>query len=66
MWNWLISFLSVGSTIILYDGSFFPDKKAMWNLIDELDITIFGTSAKFIDACNTNDLYHLILQNLIL
>ena len=57
MWNWLISFLSVGSTIILYDGSpFFPNKKAMWNLIDELDITIFGTSAKFIDACNTNNL----------
>jgi len=57
MWNWLISFLSVGSTVILYDGSpFFPDKKAMWNLIDELDITIFGTSAKFIDSCNTNNL----------
>ena len=57
MWNWLISFLSIGSTVVLYDGSpFFPDKKAMWNLIDELDITIFGTSAKFIDACKTNNL----------
>ncbi len=57
MWNWLISFLSVGSTIVLYDGSpFFPSKKALWNLIDELGITIFGTSAKFIDACNTNNI----------
>ena len=28
----------------------------MWNLIDELDITIFGTSAKFIDACNANNI----------
>ena len=57
MWNWLVSFLSVGSTIVLYDGSpFFPNEKAMWNLIDELDITIFGTSAKFIDACRANDL----------
>ena len=58
MWNWQVSFLSTGSTIVLYDGSpFFPDPTAMWNLIDDLDITIFGTSAKFIDACKSNDLY---------
>ena len=57
MWNWQVSFLSTGSTIVLYDGSpFFPDKTAMWNFIDELDITIFGTSAKFIDACKSHDL----------
>ena len=57
MWNWQVSFLSTGSTIVLYDGSpFFPDTTAMWNLIDELDITIFGTSAKFIDACKSHDL----------
>ena len=57
MWNWLVSFLSTGATIVLYDGSpFHPDPKAMWNMIDELGITIFGTSAKFIDACKGNDL----------
>jgi len=57
MWNWQVSFLSTGSTIVLYDGSpFFPDPTAMWNLIDELDITIFGTSAKFIDACKAHDI----------
>ena len=57
MWNWQVSFLSTGSTIVLYDGSpFFPDKTAMWNFIDELNITIFGTSAKFIDACKSHDL----------
>ena len=57
MWNWQVSFLSTGSPIVLYDGSpFFPDKTAMWNFIDELDITIFGTSAKFIDACKSHDL----------
>jgi len=56
MWNWLASFLSTGSTIVLYDGSpFFPNKKSMWNLIDELNITIFGTSAKFIDACKNSN-----------
>jgi Acyl-coenzyme A synthetases/AMP-(fatty) acid ligases len=52
MWNWLVSFLSTGTTIVLYDGSpFYPDPSAMWNMIDELGITIFGTSAKYIDAC---------------
>ena len=57
MWNWLVSFLSTGATIVLYDGSpFHPDPKAMWDMIDELGITIFGTSAKFIDACKNNDL----------
>ena len=58
MWNWQVSFLSTGSTIVLYDGSpFFPNKKAMWNLIDELDITIFGTSAKFLDSCKNSNIY---------
>ena len=57
MWNWLVSFLSTGATIVLYEGSpFYPDPKAMWNLIDELEITIFGTSAKYIDACKNNNL----------
>ncbi|MEC7746243.1 MAG: acetoacetate--CoA ligase, partial [Candidatus Neomarinimicrobiota bacterium] len=53
MWNWLVSSLAVGATVVLYDGSpFYPDKNAMWDMADELGITIFGTSAKFIDACN--------------
>ena len=56
MWNWLVSFLSTGTTIVLYDGSpFYPDPSAMWNMIDELGITIFGTSAKYIDACKNNN-----------
>ena len=57
MWNWLVSFLSTGATIVLYDGSpFYPNPSAMWNLIDELKITTFGTSAKYIDACKNVDL----------
>ena len=52
MWNWLASSLSIGATVVLFDGSpFHPDGNAMWKMIDELDITVFGTSAKFIDAC---------------
>jgi acetoacetyl-CoA synthetase len=52
MWNWLISSLSIGSTIVLFDGSpFYPSGKKMWQLADELEMSIFGTSAKYIDAC---------------
>ena len=52
MWNWLISSLAIGSTLVLYDGSpFYPDGNTLWKMADKLKITIFGTSAKFIDAC---------------
>ena len=52
MWNWLVSSLSIGSTIVLFDGSpFYPNSKEMWKLVERLDISIFGTSAKYIDAC---------------
>lgn len=51
MWNWLVSSLAVGATIVLYDGSpLFPKAKRLIDLIDELGITIFGTSAKYISA----------------
>jgi len=49
MWNFLISALSVGCTLVLYDGSPLRDPSFLWRLTDELKITIFGTSAKYID-----------------
>jgi acetoacetyl-CoA synthetase len=49
MWNWLLSSLSVGATIVLYDGNpNFPDTGAMWRLIQNEKITIFGCSASYI------------------
>jgi acetoacetyl-CoA synthetase len=49
MWNWLVSSLAVGSTIMLYDGSpNYPDWRAMWNLVDCEKVTIFGCSASYI------------------
>jgi len=52
MWNWLVSSLAMGATVVLYDGSpFYPDPRAMWQMAEELGITVFGTSAKFIAAC---------------
>ncbi len=51
MWNWLVSSLAVGATVVLYDGSpFHPDGTMLWDLIDEVGISIFGTSAKWIAA----------------
>lgn len=56
MWHWLVSGLASGATIILYDGSPFRPfdaeggngEMAMPRLIDELQITHFGTSAKYL------------------
>ena len=57
MWNWLVSSLAVGATIVLYDGSpLYPDSGAMWKMAQDLDINVFGTSAKFIDTCNAASL----------
>ncbi len=51
MWNWLISGLALGATLVLYDGSpFHPEPARLIDLIDGEDISIFGTSAKFIAA----------------
>jgi acetoacetyl-CoA synthetase len=52
MWNWLVSALFAGSTVVLYDGSpAFPDAGALWRMAEELGVTVFGTSARFIDLC---------------
>jgi acetoacetyl-CoA synthetase len=50
MWNWLLSSLAVGATVVLYDGHpNYPDLGAMWRLTQDLGITIFGTSATYIN-----------------
>jgi acetoacetyl-CoA synthetase len=52
MWNFLMSGLLVGGTIVLYDGDpATPDLSALWRLAQETGITYFGTSATFIHAC---------------
>lgn len=50
MWNWLISSLAVGATVVLYDGNpNYPDWGAMWKLAQDEKITIFGCSASYIN-----------------
>ena len=52
MWNWLVSGLASGATLLLYDGSpFLREGRILWDYADAERMTHFGTSAKFIDAC---------------
>jgi acetoacetyl-CoA synthetase len=51
MWNWLVSSLAVGATLVLYDGNpFHPGPDALWKIAQDEKITIFGTSAGYIAA----------------
>jgi acetoacetyl-CoA synthetase len=52
MWNYLVSGLQVGATIVLYDGSpGHPDLSRLWRLAAEEKVTYFGVSAPFLMAC---------------
>ena len=51
MWNWLASGLGSGATLMLYDGSPFAPQTVLWDFAQAERINVFGTSAKYIDAC---------------
>ncbi|HTX06485.1 MAG TPA: acetoacetate--CoA ligase [Steroidobacteraceae bacterium] len=51
MWNWLMSALATGATLVLYDGSpFHPDPGVLWRVAQQERLTAFGTSAKYLSA----------------
>jgi len=51
MWNWLTAGLSVGATLVLYDGNpFHPGPDALWQMAQDEKISVFGTSAGYIEA----------------
>ena len=57
MWNWLISGLATGATIVLYDGNpNYPDAGAMWKLVQDEKISIFGCSATYINFLKSESL----------
>ena len=57
MWNWLIAGLAAGAALALFDGSpFAPSGNILWDYADAAGIDVFGTSAKYIDACAKFDL----------
>lgn len=68
MWNWLVSVLASGATIVLYDGSpLAPRSSILWDMAQAERLTVFGTSAKYLamaeksglEPARTHDLSHL-------
>ena len=57
MWNWMLSSLAVGNTLILYDGNpSYPDPGAMWKLVQDEKVTMFGCSASYINFIRSQGL----------
>jgi acetoacetyl-CoA synthetase len=57
MWNWLVSSLSIGATLVLYDGNpFHPSPDVLWRMAQDEKITVFGTSAGYIAALQNSGL----------
>ncbi|MEA3251021.1 MAG: acetoacetate--CoA ligase [Pseudomonadota bacterium] len=57
MWNWLVSGLACEATLVLFDGSpFAPNPQVLWEIAARERISVFGTSAKYIAACEKQGL----------
>jgi acetoacetyl-CoA synthetase len=57
MWNWLVTALASEAALMLYDGSpFYPGGQALWDYAREYNFTLFGASAKYIDALRANNI----------
>jgi acetoacetyl-CoA synthetase len=56
MWNWLVSSLAVGATVILYDGAPLCPPSLLWDMAERERITVFGTSAKYLGLCQKEGL----------
>lgn len=56
MWNWLVSGLARGASLVLFDGSpFAPEPEFLWDVAQQEGITVFGTSAKYLAALEKAD-----------
>jgi acetoacetyl-CoA synthetase len=55
MWNWLVSALAQGATVVLYDGApTWPDGLALWRLLARERVTLFGTGARYLNAMDAS------------
>jgi acetoacetyl-CoA synthetase len=69
MWNWLVSALALGATVVLYDGSPLPNARPeiLWDMAAHEEVTVFGTSARYLalaekqglEPAKTHGLQHL-------
>ncbi len=54
MWNWLVSVLATGASIVLYDGAPLPSESdILWRMAAAAKVTVFGTSAKYLATCES-------------
>jgi acetoacetyl-CoA synthetase len=57
MWNWLVSSLAVGATVVLYDGApLAPRAGILWDMAERERVTVFGTSARYLALCQKEGL----------
>ena len=56
MWNWLVSSLAVGATVILYDGAPLAPKTVLWDMVEQEKVSVFGTSAKYLASAEKEGL----------
>ncbi len=58
MWNWLVSGLGTGAAVVLYEGNpAHPDVHHLWSMASRLRVNVFGTSPKFVSACQKADIH---------
>ncbi|MDF1684146.1 MAG: acetoacetate--CoA ligase [Legionellaceae bacterium] len=58
MWNWMVSGLALGTTLVLYDGSpMYPTPERMFEIINNESVTVFGTGARFLAAIEKREIY---------
>ena len=65
MWNWMVTSLAVGATVVLYDGApLAPRPEVLWEMAEEERVTVFGTSAKYLALCEKSALEPCRTQDL--
>jgi len=64
MWNWLVSALACGATVLLYDGSPMKPAPVLWDFAAEERIDVFGTSAKYLTSCEKRGLTPRVTHDL--
>jgi acetoacetyl-CoA synthetase len=56
MWNWLLSTLACGATVVLFDGApFYPDPGVLWRIVERESIKVFGTSARYLTSLQSHE-----------
>jgi len=56
MWNWLVSGLAAGATVVLFDGAPLAPRSILWDMVEQEGVTIFGTSAKYLSLAEKESL----------